>query len=358
MFNITTNVLLYGANGYTGKLVLDQLLKLNLKPILAGRNLEDVKKLAESNNLEYRIFALHSHEEIVNGLQDIQILLNCAGPFIKTIKPFLKACLENKVHYFDITGEIDVFNIAHSFDQEAKERGVIICPGVGFDVVPTDCLALMLKEQFEGEPINLELAFHGQGGPSKGTALTSLGGSGSGTKVRRNGQIVTLPYSSLYKEVNFPHKKMTVNSIPWGDIFTSYISTGIPNVTVYMAMSPKTIKRMKRVQKFFFLRNFQPFKYFVQRNVKKSIPAGGGPSEETRKKSKGYIWGSISDKNNEHTLEMFLVTPNGYTLTALSSAMILNKFDTIDTKRGFFTPSQLMGSGFVLEIPGTELIKK
>lgn len=353
---MSNNILLYGANGYSAKLILEEALKLKLKPILAGRNFSAVTNLSKLYNLDSRIFGLDDHDEIVRNLEDIQVVLNCAGPFSRTIKPLLEACLEKKVHYFDITGEIGVFEIAHSFDEQAKEQGIIICPGVGFDVVPTDCLALMLQEQSNFTATNLELAFHSQGGPSKGTALTSLAGTGTGTKVRRNGEITILPYGSLQKDIAFPHKTLRVSSIPWGDVYTAFISTGIPNITVYMVMHPKTIKAMQRGQRFLFLRNVQPFKWFITRRVKKSIPQGGGPSEEVRKNSQSYIWGQVSNENNSY--ELFLKTTNGYDLTALTSVQALKRIDSLSNKAGYFTPSKLFGSKFILDIPGTELIKK
>lgn len=328
-----------------------------MKPIIAGRNGLEIEKIANENGVDFRIFDLKDQNAIEKGLEGMDVILNCAGPFSKTAEPILRACLVKKVHYFDITGEIDVFRLAHSFHEQAIEKGIIICPGTGFDVVPTDCLALMLKEQFHDKVAeNLEIAFQTDGGLSKGTALTSLAGTGKGTKVRKNGQIVTVPYGALTKEIVFPHKTLTVTSIPWGDVYTSYISTNIPNVTVYIAMHSRTISALKRGKRFLFLRNIQPFKWFIQRNVKNRIPVGGGPSDEVRKTSQCMIWGSISD-NQGNSLELFLRTPNGYDLTAQACLKILTKFDSLSTQKGYFTPSKLLGSNFILELPGCEIIK-
>lgn len=353
---MSNNVLLYGANGYTAKLILAELLKSRIDPILAGRNETEIRMIAEENKLAYRIFSLTNHNEILKGLDDITILVNCAGPFSKTAGPLLKACLERRIHYIDITGEIAVFKLAHSYDEQAKEQGIIICPGLGFDVVPTDCLALLLKEQFGADANNLELAFHAQGGASKGTALTSFAGSGNGTKIRRDGKIISAPFGKYQKDIKFPHKTLRVNSIPWGDVFTSYISTGIPNVTVYIVMHPKTIKRMQRFQRLFFLGRIQPFKWFITKQIKKSIPQGGGPNTEVRSKTFSYIWGNVSDTQGK-SLTYQLKTINGYDLTAIGTTLAVKKIESIKDKKGYFTPSLLFGSNFILEIPGSELIK-
>ena len=348
--------LIYGANGYTGKLILQEALKQNLRPTIAGRNKEQIEQLASEYAVDYRIFSLNSHSEIVEGLKGMALILNCAGPFINTVEPVIKACLEQKVHYFDITGEIDVFAIAHSFHQQAKENNIVLCPGTGFDVVPTDCLALRLKEEFKTTASSLELAFHSQGGPSKGTALTSFNGTGKGVKVRREGKIITVPYGTFQKDVTFPHKTLRVASIPWGDVFTAFISTNIPDITVYMVMHPKTISKLSKGQKLLFLTKVQPIKWYLKRKIIKSIK-GGGPSAETLTKTQSYIWGKIADENN-NSIELFLKTPNGYVLTALASIQAIIKLQSLNIQGGYYTPSLLFGSSFVLDIPGVELIQK
>ena len=154
--------LLYGANGYTGQLIAREAVVRGQRPILAGRNAEAVTALARQLGLEHRIFSLDDAAATCAGLEGVTAVLHCAGPFAHTARPMIDACLEARVHYLDITGEISVFEMAAVRDTEAMAAGVMLLPGAGFDVVPSDCLALHLHRRLP-TATHLALAFHGIG---------------------------------------------------------------------------------------------------------------------------------------------------------------------------------------------------
>src|SRR5262245_4018191 len=138
--------LLYGANGYTGELIAREAVRRGLAPTLAGRTHEKLAPLGEQLGLKVRAFKLEDPAALQDSVADARLVLHCAGPFSATCGPMLQACLKAKVHYLDISGEISSFEYAHARHLEAQTRGVVVCPGVGFDVVPSDCLAATLKE--------------------------------------------------------------------------------------------------------------------------------------------------------------------------------------------------------------------
>ena len=187
-----STLLIYGANGYTGRLTAKEAAKRGMKPVLAGRNRDDVVALANELKLPYRAFDLSNTAEVMRNLEGIDVVLHCAGPFSKTSAPMLHACLESKTHYLDITGEVDVFEACHRADARAKERGIVVLPGSGFDVVPTDCVAAMLKKKMPNAT-SLVLAFEAGGGPSPGTAKTSVEGLARGGRARINGELKVRP---------------------------------------------------------------------------------------------------------------------------------------------------------------------
>ena len=76
--------------------------------------------------------------------------LHCAGPFSRTWRPMYDACLGTGTHYLDITGEIDVFEALAARDRAARDAGIMLLPGVGFDVVPSDCLIADLAARHPG----------------------------------------------------------------------------------------------------------------------------------------------------------------------------------------------------------------
>src|SRR5688572_3933301 len=136
--------MIYGANGYTGELILREAKTRGMTPVLAGRNADKIAKLAAELGLEHRVFSLDSSDAVAPHLEGIGLVLHCAGPFAKTSAPVIEACIRAKAHYLDITGEITVFEYARSRSSEAEAAGIVVCPGVGFDVIPTDCVAAAL----------------------------------------------------------------------------------------------------------------------------------------------------------------------------------------------------------------------
>ena len=184
-----TEWMIYGANGYTGRLVAAEARRRDLKPVLAGRRAGPIEKLAAELGLPVRVFDLDDATAAAAAIADMTVVANCAGPFAATSAPVIDACLRSRAHYLDITGEIDVFLAAQRRHADAQAAGIVICPGVGFDVIPTDCMAAVLKEALP-DATHLVLAFDAQGPMSPGTARTmvrSLRLGKHGSRVRRNG---------------------------------------------------------------------------------------------------------------------------------------------------------------------------
>ncbi len=335
--------LLYGANGYTGDLIAREAVRRGIHPILAGRSREKIEPLAKELGCEYRVFDLDAPD-----LSGVSLVLHCAGPFLRTSKPMVLACLAAGVHYLDITGEIAVFEAVLRKDAEAKQRGVVLLPGVGFDVVPTDCLAAMLHEQLP-DANELWLAFYSRAGVSRGTLKTMIEGAGYGGAIRKDGKIVRVPQLYDVREIPFasgPRKAMT---IPWGDVSTAFYTTGIPNIRVYSAQSPRAIARMKWMKPFLPLLRIQALRNIALRSADKTT----GPTAEQRAKTKVEVWGRVRNpRGEERTMTMTVL--EGYTFTVLSS---LDAVEAVlaTPKRGAFTPARLLGADFVKGIPGTEV---
>ncbi|HEY5315591.1 MAG TPA: saccharopine dehydrogenase NADP-binding domain-containing protein, partial [Pirellulales bacterium] len=141
--------LIYGANGYTGRLIARLAKERGLRPTLAGRSAQPVERLASELGLEARVFDL-SADALPANLRGMRLVLNCAGPFVRTAPAMLAGCLAAGSHYLDITGEIEVIEQAAALDAAARQSGVTLMPAVGFDVVPSDCLAKALAQHLPG----------------------------------------------------------------------------------------------------------------------------------------------------------------------------------------------------------------
>jgi short subunit dehydrogenase-like uncharacterized protein len=346
--------MIYGANGYTGRLIAREAVKRGLKPMLAGRNRDEIAELAQELGLPRRVFELSDPNEVARNLDGVSIVLHCAGPFSRTAAPMLNACLDLNVHYLDITGEIDVFELCHHAHVRAKHQGVVVLPGSGFDVVPTDCVAAMLKQRLP-DATSLVLAFEAGGGPSPGTAKTSVEGLRKGGRARINGELKSVPLAWKSRAFMREGKARTAMTIPWGDVFTAYISTGIPNIETYMVVPQKTIERMQWMRRMQFLLKLGFVQNFMKRRIERGTP---GPSEQRRSDSGSYVWGEVRNAAGKQA-KLELAAPNGYDLTVTASLGIVEHLLRLASPPGggYFTPSQLMGADYVLKLPGVRLIE-
>ena len=228
--------LLYGATGYTGKLIAAEAKAQGLWPKLAGRSAAKVKAIADPLGYSSQAFTLDQTDALDAALADVDVVLHAAGPFSKTWRPMVEACLRTKTHYLDITGEIEVFERCYRMDAQAKEAGIMLMPGVGFDVVPSDCLAQYVNERLPGGH-HLTLAMTGMGRASRGTAKTAIEKLGSGTHVRRGGKISRL-IEPMKTQINFGDGPQDAIAVSWGDVATAYHSTGAPDIDVFFKSRP------------------------------------------------------------------------------------------------------------------------
>jgi len=335
--------LIYGANGYTGELIAREAVRRGLRPILGGRSAEKIAPLAKELRLETRAFPLDEPK-----LDGIDAVLHCAGPFVHTSAPMVRACLDAGVHYLDITGEIAVFEAIMAVNDDACRAGVTLLPGVGFDVVPTDCLAAMLAARLP-DATELELAFYTPRAElSRGTLKTMIESIDEGGAIRRDGKIIRVPPAYDAKEIPFSTGPRRAMTIPWGDVSTAFHSTGIPNIRVYTGASPKSVARMRRIRFFLPILGIKLVKRLLQSFVNRRT----GPGAEQRARGRTYLWGRVANASNEVTMTM--TTPEGYAFTVLSALAAVERLLASPNRPGSFTPSKFFGAEFVLTIPGVE----
>jgi short subunit dehydrogenase-like uncharacterized protein len=339
-------LLIYGATGYTGRLIVTRCLTRGLRPILAGRS-EAVGELARSHGLPATVVGLDDPPALERALAGVTVVLHCAGPFSRTSRPMADACLAAGAHYLDITGEISVFEALAARNAEARGRGVMLLPGAGFDVVPSDCLALYLKERLPTAN-RLLLAFESSGGLSRGTATTMVENISRGGAVRRGGRIVPVPAGWKTMHVDLGRGPVTVTTIPWGDVATAWYSTGIPDIEVYTRTTAAMRFGLIASRYLGPLLTSAP----VQRLLKGRIRSGApGPDSAARARGVSRIYGEVSDAKGR-TARARLQGPEGYTMTAHTAVAAAERVLAGGATPGFRTPSLAFGSQFVLGIDG------
>lgn len=339
-------LMIYGATGYTGRLLAATAKERGLEPLASGRDPEKLRRLAEPLGFEHRAVSLSDRRALEAALEEVDVVLHAAGPFSSTSAPMLDACLATGTHYLDITGEIDVFESCAARDGEARGAGVVVMPGVGFDVVPSDCLAAHVKGRLP-DATSLTIGIQGLSGMSRGTAKSSVESIRRLSRVRRGGRIVDLP-APLVLDLDYgggPEKSVAVS---WGDVSTAYYSTGIPDVTVCFAAT-------RQIEKLLALGPLSRWflgTSLMQAVIKRKIDQRPeGPTDEERAAGRAILV-AIADNGGGERATSRLHTPEGYTLTAATGIEAASRVQRGDVEPGFRTPSMAFGADFVLEFDG------
>jgi short subunit dehydrogenase-like uncharacterized protein len=338
--------LIYGATGYTGRLILARCLERGLGPILAGRS-DAVRELAHQHGLEARVVGLDDPAALRAALAGVSCVLHCAGPFAHTSRPMADACLATGAHYLDITGELSVFEALAARHEEARARGVMLLPGTGFDVVPSDCLGAHLKRRLP-TATSLLLAFQSSGGLSRGTATTMIENISRGGAVRRGGRIVAVPAGWKTITVDLGRGPVSVTSIPWGDVATAWYSTGIPDIEVYTRLTPGMRGALKASRYLGWLLTSGPVQRFLKAKIRSGAP---GPDLAARTRGVSRLYGEVRDAEGRQARAR-LEGPEGYTMTARTAVAAVERVMSGGATPGFRTPSLAFGPDFVLGIEG------
>lgn len=344
--------MLYGANGFTGRLVAELAVARGQRPVLAGRDAEKVASLATPLGLPYRTFDLREPEAVTVGLRGIDVVAHCAGPFSATSAPMIDGCVRTGTHYLDITGEVEVFESAFAQDEQARRAGIMLLPGAGFDVVPTDCLAAMVAAELP-TATHLDLAFQAGGGISGGTMKSALEGAGHGGQVRVDGQLRSVPIGWRSREVPFPSIRRRVTSLPWGDVSTAYRSTGIGNITTFAYLpgldrfGSRWLGLSRAVMR-------QPAVQWLGKAAIGNLVSGPGKRRRTR--SWMEVYAEASDPSGR-VVSAALVGPDTYDFTADSVLRIVNRVEAGEVIAGTCTPSSAFGADLVRGMHGIKVIE-
>ena len=339
--------LLYGSYGYTGNLIAEHALREGLRPLLAGRDGTRLRAQAERLGLDFRVIPLSDASALDDALRATGLVVHCAGPFVLTWRQMVEACLRTGAHYTDISGEIEEFEALAALDAQAKAAGVMLLPGAGFDVVPSDCLAAHVKGRLPSAT-HLKIFIRSVGGGvSRGTARSGIENMQRQGRIRRDGKIVTVRPAWNVESRDFGRGPVKLVSIGWGDVSTAYHSTGIPNIETYMAVPPAAINVLKLMRVIGPLLYNKPVKRLLQ-SFLRFRPEG--PSEAQRTNGFALLLAEASD--GAATVRTKQRVPEGYQITMLTAVAIAKRILGEDLKPGFQTPSRAYGADYILDFPG------
>lgn len=345
-------LLIYGATGYSGQLLVAEARRRGLRPVLGGRNEAKLAELAKRLGLEHRVARLSDPERLDAVLRGLRLVVHAAGPFSETSRPMVDACLRTGTHYVDITGEVRVVEALAARDGEARRRKIMIMPGVGFDFVPTDCLAKHVQRRLP-DARRLAIGVSGLGLMSRGSAKTLLEAANFGV-VRRNGKIVPAALGSLRREFDYgPGRGLRPSvNVSWGDVAAAWYTTGIPDITVYAEATPVMDGSLAISRTFGWIMATPPLQMWFKAAAD-LLPEG--PSAEERHRAPGMVVVVEAENDNGRRAISRLRTPEAYTFTATTAIGIAGSI--VRGRRyepGFRTPASVYGPNFPLQFSGVK----
>lgn len=344
-------ILIYGATGYTGRLIAEHARHVESPPVIAGRSAHRVQALAAELGLEGRAIAFDQSKALDDAISDIGVLINAASPFAKTAPALIESCLRTGTHYLDVTGELDVFQDAFRYDELANKRGIMIMPGVGLGIVASDCLAMHVAAGVPNAKY-LRIGLLPPVSLSQGSIRTAFGLSVSQVSIRRNGRLISVPAGRFQRDFDYGDGKRESIAVSWADVFTAYYSTGIRNIEAYFetGFASRMVYHLgSAVADALRQAPVERWPGAAARTLFQS------PSEQLRKKDRCVIVAEAEDSWRRRSCAR-LETPDGYSFTAQSATAIAERVRCGDFLPGFQTPGKLYGADFVLSMEGTSRV--
>ncbi|TFY86665.1 hypothetical protein DYL59_21140 [Pseudomonas kairouanensis] len=313
-------LMIYGATGYTGRMAAAHAKQLGLNLVLAGRNAERLAALASALDAPYRVFTPDASQ-----LDGIDVLLNFAGPFAQTADALMRACIASGTDYLDITAEINVYRLA---EQLGAGADVMLLPGVGWDVVPTDCLAMHVASRVS-QPQSLKIALQVPGAMSRGSAMSVGEIIGAGVMARIDGQLVATPDAPA-QHLDFGDGPALCAPLSFGDLVTAWHSSAIPNIQMFVHITGEA---------------------FPEGDLS-LLP--DGPTQDQRDAHRARAVAEVTGLDGT-VARSVIETVNGYSYTPLAAVEAARRVLAGERRRGFETPARLFGVGFAQTIGGTRI---
>lgn len=343
----TGSVLIYGAAGYSGRLIVRRAIERGLRPIVAGRNPQAIAGLAAAHGLEWREARIEEPASLRALMESVAVLVNAAGPFSATADPMIEACMEAGAHYLDITGEATTIESTVKWHGAAVRRGVMLMPAAGFDVVASDCLAAYVARALP-EATSLKIGFDKSDATSLGSLKTTLDMGGKGVLVRREGRLIRIPPGLLTHCFDYGYGPQLSCAVNLGDVSSAFYSTGISNIEAFMRASIQVWGATTANRWWGGVLGTPAWQAFMKAQMQ---AFSRDPSPEALRMGWGVLVAEAADAQGR-CVRSRMKTCDVYWFTALSVVAVAEKTMAGEFQPGFQTPSQVYGLDFALSFGG------
>jgi short subunit dehydrogenase-like uncharacterized protein len=323
-----TRLMIYGATGYTGRMAATHARAAGLDLILAGRDETRLAELGRSHGAEHRVFTLDHGAAIDAALQDVAVLLNCAGPFQRTADPLMRGAIRTGAHYLDIAAELDSYRLAEAYDAQAQAAGVMLLPGSGGSVAMLGSLAGRAAKRV-GRPHTIRVALHVAGAMSRGSAISAAENLTAECLERVEGVLRSREPGNT-RDFDFGAGPVPCFPVTLPDLMTLWRALQVPNIGTFVHVSGS------------------------------AFPTGDlhtlpdGPSAAEREANRYQAAVEVTGAGGE-AVRAILDTVNGYSFTPLAAAEAARRVLTGEARPGFQTPMGLFGNGFAETIADTSI---
>lgn len=222
---LTAPIAVYGSSGYTGRLVVAELLRRELPAVLIGRSEIRLREVTRTLGAKIPIkqATLDDPSALRRALQPCSAVINCAGPFTRLGEAVIRAAIDSETHYLDTSGEqLFIQRVFEEFGTEAAAAGVALIPGMGFDYAPGDLFAHIVASDL-GPLSELVIAYWNEGvAVSRGTVRTVTLILAGGSLAFDDGSWHKAGRGPLRASFNFPEPigRKAVMHYPAGEIVT------------------------------------------------------------------------------------------------------------------------------------------
>jgi short subunit dehydrogenase-like uncharacterized protein len=342
--------MIYGAYGFTGRLVVEEALRRGHYPVLAGRDIEQLKAMAKPLDLEIMPLSLDDTSSLRAAADSTSLILNAAGPFSATGPKIIDACLETGTAYADISGEFHHVRAVQQLDEQARKASIPLLTGAGFGVTFGDCLARHVVDRLpDATSLRLSVAAN-NAQITPAVRRTILEVMGKGGYAVENGEWVRRPFAHELWTVKDSSREMEFAAAPMGELAAARASTNVANIVVGRPMAAKTAKRIRMLSPLVQgALSIAPLRNLLGRDSGKPPIAAPEPKEGWR----SQLWAEARNARGDRAIAR-LDTGEGYASTAHAA---LANIEALFTRKlaGAFTPARAFGAGHVLTIPGVSV---